>query len=385
MKGMVRFSTVWAVLILLAAGCDRPEPQSAAPDPEVEVITAAECEVREGLTRIAEVKACDEVQLVARVEGFLRKRHFAEGQAVKAGALLYEIEPEIYAARVSSAEAGLEQARAGLKNAQVEYDRQSTLRGREATSERAYDAAATLKLEAEARVKAAEAQLALARQDLSYTKIYAPFDGWIGISSRSEGNLVNLSSGPLATVVKTDPVRVEFVLGEPDLLALMKSPGRGRNHVARLFTQDGAEYRHPGTVSFWNNQLNTSTGTLRMQAQFPNPDRELVPGMFVRIRLEPRTGRMALTLPEEVLMSDQVGEYVYVVDAGGVVRRRDLATGYRFDSRVVIESGLQSGERVIAAGAQRIRPGTRVTPLPRSEAAAPASESSAPPPAGERK
>ncbi len=387
--------TFFGVLLAagLISGC-QPEEMPAPPPPEVRVFPVREGEITESIAAIGEVKAWDSVDLVARVEGYLRKRNFQEGGQVRKGQLLYQIEPEIYQAEVKSAEAALDKARAARQNAEREYQRQQTLDQKQATTERVLELAESSKLEAEANVRSAEAALETARQNLSYTEITAPFDGWIGLSPISEGNLVNLNSGPLTTLQKIDPVRVEFVLNEMDLLALQQYlPKRSGAQTGKpeaktgpeeeprirvtLFLQDGSRYAQPGRIRFWDNQLNTSTGTLKLQAEFANPQRRLIPGMFAKVELAPPQPHRALVIPEQALMTDQAGDYVYVVDSDGVVSRRTIRTGYRDQGLVVVTDKLQPGEQVIVEGVQQVRPGGRARAVPLTEPAAPGAPATA--------
>ena len=349
---------------MVLTGCREKEAPAAPAAPPVKVVPATEGYMFESASSIASIKANDEVNLVARVEGFLVKRLFEEGKPVRKGQLLYEIEPQIYEAKVKAAEADLEKAKANLTNADIEYERQKTLVGQDATSKRAFDNAAANKQEADAEVKSAEANLALARQNLSYTKIYSPFDGQIGLNTYSVGNLVDQNSGTLATVVKVDPVRVEFIITEFELIKLLKlRKGAEAPKVrVRLFLQDGSEYSEPGEIAYWSNRVNTNTGTFQLQAVFPNPKRQLMAGMFVRVNIGPADPHKSLLIPLVALMSDQAGDYVYVVEPDGRVARRDLELGYRDSRNIIVKSGLKAGERVIVEGIQKVRPGSPALP-----------------------
>lgn len=347
-----------AVVCLFIAGCDRKVPAVKVELPAVKGIKVGAHPYNPSSTVIAEVKPADEVNLVARVEGFLRKRHFAEGSRVRKGELLYEIEPELYSAKVKAAQAKLTKAQVAGKNADTDYKRQRRLLSTKAVSERTFDRVEATKLEADADIKSAEAELEIARQDLSYTKIYAPFDGVIGLSKFSEGNLVGPGSGTLATIVKNDVVRVEFVVPELLLLDAFGKKGRERDHFKiELITQDGKVYPYLGKVSFWDNKVNTTTGTFRVQAEFPNPKGALTAGMFGRIRISSLKNSSGLTIPEEALMVDQAGEYVYVVGTDGTVSRRNVVISYRGKGFAVVKSGVKAGETVIDAGVQHVRPG----------------------------
>ena len=349
-----------AVLLIGGTGCKRKVQAASRPVPEVNAVKLQQLPYRPSTLVIAEVKAFDEVNLVARVEGYLRKRHFKEGSLVKKNQLLFEIEPEVYQARVKYAEAKLAKARAAQKNADTDYNRQRKLLTTKAVSEQNYDKAEAAKLEADAEVKSAEADLQLARQDLSYTRIFAPFDGSVGLSTYSEGNLVNSSSGTLATVVRNDPVRVEFVISELQLLFLARERAENEDPLEfKLLTQDGKEHSREGKISFWDNKVNTSTGTFRIQAEFENPEGLLTPGMFCRIRIRVRKALKGILVPEEALMMDQAGEYVYAVGPDGVVSRRNVKVSYREKGFAVTSSGVKPGDVVIDEGTQQVKPGAK--------------------------
>ncbi len=370
-RGSMKRLSIFLAAAALLSGCEKEPPAPAAP-PVVETVTVAEGPITEFISAVGEAKAYDEVNLVARVEGYLVNRNFTEGQKVKKGQLLYEIEPTLYEAGVRSAEAALEKARAAQKNAEIQYTRQDSLLKKDATSERAFDNAEAEKLQAAADVKACEAALTTAKQDLEYTRIQAPFDGWIGLSAYSVGNLVNRESGTLAKVVSTDPMRVEFVVSEMDILTMRdyRRTEKGRPDVrVRLFLQNGAAYPLDGKIDFWNNEINPNTGTLKLQAVFQNPERLLLPGMFVRIRIEPAAPGRKLLVPLTALMNDQAGDYVYVVGPDGVVNRRTIGTEFRDGGFAVVKSNLTPGEKVIVKGLQKVRPGMTVEPRESSDPA----------------
>ncbi|MBQ7696768.1 MAG: efflux RND transporter periplasmic adaptor subunit [Lentisphaeria bacterium] len=346
--------------LLIGTGCNRKAQATPRPAPEVKAVKVQELPYRPSTLVIAEIKAFDEVNLVARVEGYLRKRHFKEGARVKKDQLLFEIEPEVYQAKVKAAEAKLTKAQAAQKNADTDYNRQRKLLTTKAVSEQNYDKAEAAKLEADAEVKNAEAELQLAKQNLSYTKIYAPFDGNVGLSAYSEGNLVNISSGTLATVVRNNPVRVEFVISELQLLFLLRERIESEDPLEfKLITQDGGEYPREGKISFWDNKVNTSTGTFRIQAEFDNPEGFLTAGMFCRIRIRVKKSLKGILVPEEALMMDQAGEYVYVIGADGTVSRKNVKVSYREKGFAAVSSGVKAGDVVIDEGTQQVKPGAK--------------------------
>lgn len=346
--------------LLLLAGCERKVPAPKAELPSVGAVAVKAYPYTPSSKVIAEVKAADEVNLVARVEGFLRKKHFVEGSRVKKGELLFEIEPELYQAKLKAAEAKLTKAQVAGKNADTDYKRQRQLLSSKAVSERTFDRVEATKLEADADIRSAQAEVEIARQDLSYTRIVAPFDGVIGLCNFSEGNLVGPNSGTLATVVKNDVMRVEFVVPEGMLLNVFEKQGANRDRYKfELITQDGKVYPYPGKVSFWDNKVNTSTGTFRIQAEFPNPRRSLTPGMFGRVRISPLQPLKGLLIPEEAIMSDQAGDYVYAVAPDGTVSRRTVEISYRENGIAAVKKGLKAGDIVIDNGTQHVRPGAK--------------------------
>lgn len=360
----VPWKLLWVLpLVLVAGGCRESKP--VAPPPQVGIHTVTKSPITIAVPAVGEAKASDSVNLVPRVQGFLRKRNFQEGARVKAGQTLFLIEPELYEAKVKAAEAAVEKARAGKTNADSDYLRQKELTEKDATSVRVFENAKAKKMESDADLKSAEAELATAKLNLGYTRMTAPFDGWVGLSAVSEGNLVKPDSGALATLLKTDPMRVEFVLNELDLLRLLKYRHAPTDMLTvRLRFQDGTTYGKTGKISFWDNRLSASTGTLKLQALFDNAKGELISGMFVRVSLEPAKPAEELLVPLLALMDDLTGEYVYTVAADGTVRRTQIKTGYKDDTFAVVESGLKAGDRVIVTGTQGVRPGSKATVKP---------------------
>ncbi len=353
-------------LSMMATGCEKPKAPESEPL-KIEVAVAAVRPVMEEFRVPAQTIAYDAVGIVARVEGYLNKRLYAEGSTVKEGQLLYEIEPEIYAADVAAAEAVLEEAQAAAENARLEYERQATLLGNDATSVRKRDEAIANKLQTAAAVKHASARLDIAKRNLGYTKIYAPFAGRIGLSRLSEGNLVSPASGILTTIQKTDPMRVEFVITETLLLQtrgldrIKRDDGTGL--TVQLEFSDGTVYPHAGQITYWDNTINPMTGTLKLQALFKNSDEGLLPGMFCRAVVTAQKAVDKLTIPLEALMNDQAGDYVYVVDDTDKVSRRTLETGYRSRTYAVVTKNLKAGEKVVVKGIQKVRPGQTVAPF----------------------
>ncbi|HBC88017.1 MAG TPA: efflux transporter periplasmic adaptor subunit [Lentisphaeria bacterium] len=351
---------------LLLQGCGKKE-KAEAPPPAVTVVKVASGNVTSAMEIIGQLKAYDEVDLVARVQGFLRKISFKEGSVVSKDQPLFEIEQEQYKAQVEAATAALMKVQATYGNAETTYNRQKKLLESDATAKKNYDDAAAAFMEAKAAVMQAEATLATAKLDLSYTDIKAPFDGRIGFYTYSEGNLVGPSSKRLANVVKLDPMRVQFNINEIDLVNLQmdrakdNAPKKGTMIVLVQF-QDGKTYKEEGRISFADNKVNSSTGTILVEALFPNPDQILVPGMYVKVILKDKEQKAALLIPQSSIQESLQGKFVLVVGTDKKVGQRDIKTGIKSGPSIEVTDGLKEGEMVIVEGLQKVKLESAVKP-----------------------
>jgi membrane fusion protein, multidrug efflux system len=339
-------------------------PQAAAappPAPAVGVRLAAMRGVSQSFEFVGRVKAIEKVELRARVEGFLEKVLFREGQDVKAGELLYQIEKVQFQAAVDQAKANLAVAEAALTNAKVEYERSLELVKRNFTPQSQVDTNKATLDSATGRVMQAKAALTQAQVNLDYTDIRAPIDGRIGRTAYTVGNLVNPASGVLATIVSQDPVYVLFPVSVRDLEAIREARRKEEGGMAKIDIRvrlpSGQEYAQRGVWNLTDPQVDPQTDSLIMRATIPNPDRTLTDGQFVTAIIRERQEEPRLVVPQAALQVDQSGYYVLVVNDQRKVEQRRVQTGPQRGTDVVVTSGVKEGEKVIVDGIQKVRPG----------------------------
>ena len=360
-----------AFLAALLAGCgDKPQAQtSAAPPPPAVGVRAAEMKgVARSYAFVGRIKAIDTVQLRARVEGFLEKVLFTEGQDVKSGDLLYQIEKTQYQAGVDQAKANLAAAEAQELNAQLTFNRSSELTRNQTVAQATLDQNRAALDSAKASVLQSEAALTIAQENLGYTDIKAPIDGRIGLTAHTQGNLVNSSSGVLATIVSQDPIYVQFPVSVRELENIREARKQENGTLIKIEVlirlSNGSEYGHPGVWNYTDTQVDQQTDTLIMRATLPNPERQLVDGAFVTVEVKERQEQPRLVVPQAALQVDQAGNYVLVVNDAHKVELKRVKTGVTVDTDVVVEQGLRQGEMVIVDGVQKVRPGQVVEATP---------------------
>lgn len=364
---MSRFILIFILLCVFSSGCTKKEKVVPVP-PSVTVVPATMGNVVSATELIGQSKAYDEVDLVARVQGFLTKINFKEGTTVTKGQLLFQIEKDQYEALVESAQAVLMKAKAVYDNAELTYNRQKKLFEENATAKKNLDDATAAYTEAKANIMQAEADLTTAKLNLGYTTINAPFDGRIGFYTYSEGNLVGLSSKKLANVVKLDPMRVQFNISEVDLVELQlnrvkDNPAAKNEYVVTVQFQNGTIYAQEGKISFADNKVNSSTGTILVEALFPNPDQVLVPGMYFKVAVKDKEQKPALLIPQSSIQESQLGKFVLVVGTDNKVSQRVIKTGIKSGPSIQVVEGLKEGEKVIVEGLQKVRLDMAVKPL----------------------
>jgi RND family efflux transporter MFP subunit len=321
----------------------------------------------------------------AQVTGYLLKQGYREGAFVRKGQLLFEIDPRPFQAALDQAEGQLAQAKAQLATdeavqgrTQLDVEKYTPLAKEQAASQQDLDNAVQNNLAAKATVQTAQAQIKTAaaavetaRINLEFTRLVAPIDGIAGQAQLQVGALVNLGSGPVTSVSTVDPIKVYFTVGEPQYLAWRQRfptdatrEAADKNLHLELILADGSTYARPGTFYFADRQVNESTGAIRIAALFPNPGNILRPGGYGKVRAVVRIQQGALLVPQRAVSELQGGYQVATVDGDNKVNIRTVQVGDRIGNQWVIAEGLKPGERVVAEGVQKVRPGARVNPKP---------------------
>lgn len=372
--GMQVSRTVLALSIaaVLAACGSEPQAQatSAPPPPSVGVVVTE----RANVPMVAELPGRTAPFLIAelrpQVTGIIKQRTFVEGAEVKAGDLLYQIDPATYQAAYDNAKAVLARAEANLNSAKLTAQRYAGLAKIDAVSQQANDdAIAALKL-AEADVAAAKAAQEQARIDLAFTRVTSPIDGRIGRSTVTAGALVIANQAQaLATVQQLDPIYVDVTQSSAELLRLRRDIEQGRiqrleggNIPVRLVLEDGSDYTEIGQLAFSEVSVDPNTGSVTMRAVFPNPAGELLPGMYVRSRIEQGVKDVVLVPHASVGRDPRGNATVMVVKPDNTVESRIVRTERSLGDKWVVSDGLENGERVIVEGLQKVRPGVTVAP-----------------------
>ncbi len=364
LRGLALLSACAALTACKPTAVTGPAPPT--PPPGVGVVAVESRGVTPSLAFIGRVKAVQIFQARARVEGFLTKIAYTDGQAVKTGQLLYQIEKTQYKAAVEQAEANLASAKAVEVNAQLAYDRAAQLVKSSAGTQASVDQTRATLESAKAGVLQNQAALDIANENLGYTDITSPIDGRIGFTAVTLGNLVNAATGVLATVVSDDPIYVQFPVSMrqiADLSAKHKGEvAHGVDIKVRATLANGKPYDQVGDWSFVSNQVDQQTDSLPVRATFPNPKHALVDGAFVTVKVEEGAPQQRLVIPRSALQLDQIGVYVLVVGPDKKVEVRRVQTGEAVETEIAIASGLKAGEKVIVDGIQKVRPGEVVNP-----------------------
>ncbi|WP_181832753.1 efflux RND transporter periplasmic adaptor subunit [Bosea caraganae] len=360
-----------AAMALALGACNERQaaaPPAAPPPPAVGVQPAAKKGVTWTYSFVGRIKAIENVALMARVQGFLDKVQFTEGQDVKTGDVLYQIEKIQYQAQVDQAQANLAAAKAQELNAQLTYTRSQDLVKTQAVSQATLDSnRANLDI-AHASVLQNQAALTQAKENLGYTDVISPINGRIGRTTYTQGNLVGPTSGTLATIVSQDPMYVLFQVSVRQLEEIREArkqeDGSQLKIAITVRLPTGKEYAHPGVWNYTDPQVDQQTDTLTMRATLPNPERQLIDGEFVSVEVRERQEQPRLVVPQAAIQVDQAGSYVMVVDKDNKVQQRRIKLGPQQGSDIVAESGIEEGENIIVDGLLKVRPGLIVSATP---------------------
>jgi len=375
----VRLLTVAAGAGALAlAACSQENHYVAPPPPKVTVAPPVQRPVTRYLELTGNTAAVNSADLVARVAGFIHEINYQDGAFVKAGTLLFTIEPEPYEVKLVQAQAAEAGAQATLKQTQADFQRQEQLLPRQTATQQQYDQALAARDSARANFQQAQANTKLAGLNNDYAHVKVPFDGIVTARQVSVGEFVGGTATPtvLATIVQVDPIYVNFNISEQDVLRLrteITRRGLTRDDIKQVPVEIGLQtesgYPHVGAFDYASPIVNSSTGTLAARGVFQNADRVLLPGYFARVRVPVEQQSDALLVADTALGSDQGGRYVLVVNMDNVVEHRNVTIGPLAEGLRVIEGGLKPDERVVIAGVLRAVPGQKVDPQPQAAVA----------------
>jgi membrane fusion protein (multidrug efflux system) len=370
--GPLRPFLALAAMLLCVAGCEQEAPR-VAPPLKVAVLKVEPRDIPLYLEMVGQTGGSVDIPIRARVDGVIEEMHFLEGRPVTKGQLLYVIDSRPYQSQVAEAEGRLAQARTGLAKARSDLDRIRPLAEMDAVSKQDLDGAIAQFEAAEGAMQAAMAQVDQSEIQLGYTRITAPVAGLIGITQAKVGEYVGRSPNPvvLNVVSRTDPIRVRFSINEREYLRFRRRLSGEMQDIdsddatdagLQLILADGSIHPHLGRVVTFDAAIDPTTGTLSLEADFPNPERLVLPGQFARVRgvVELRSG--AIAVPQRAVMETQGLFQVAVVADDNTVELRRIVTGPRTEGLWIVESGLKAGERIALEGLQRLRTGMTVVP-----------------------
>lgn len=362
-----------ATLILITflgistTGCEQ-EPITQEP-PAVIVTTVKEDKIFHSIDLVGRTEASEDVNIRSRVEGTLLERHFNEGDEVTKDQLLFTLDPAPYQAVVDQSQSEIDRLQAILDEATINFDRGERLVKKGTISQSQMDELTSKKIQAESALKGAQAQLEKAALNLSYTKITAPITGRIGKSLLSLGDLVTPNQDTLATIVKLDPIYVNFQVNEKAFVDFQEearkriSAGQEEPSVVpQLRLSNDKMYPHDGQLDFMDNRVDQATGTIKIRAVFPNDNKMLLPGQYVTLILRQKTPQQALLVPQASVQENQQGKFVLVVNSEKVVEARPVKLGQRVKTRWEVIDGLNPGETIITEGIQKVKIGGKVKP-----------------------
>jgi RND family efflux transporter MFP subunit len=356
---------------LLVSGCGEKNAFIPPPPPKVELALPVKETVTRYLDATGSTAAVNSTTLVARVQGFVQEIKYKDGDAVKAGQVLFVIEPKPYQLALEQAEAGQSSAAASTKQTEADYNRQVELAAKNISSQSTLDQATAAKDAAVAKQNLSEADIEQAKLNLSYTEVKAPFDGIVTAREVSLGQLVG-AGGPttLATIVQLDPIYVNFAVSETDVQSIragIRERGLTSEDLKKIPIEVGLQsekgYPHKGTLDYAAPSVTAATGTLMVRGVLPNKDRALLPGYFVRVRVPRAAQPDMLLVPDRVIGSDQGGRYVMVANKDDVVEQRKVELGQLVGDLRVITKGIAPQDRVVISGLMTVIPGQKIEPV----------------------
>ena len=313
---------------------------------------------------VGRIEEDKEISIVSRVDGWLQKKFFSDGDYVKKGQLLFQIEPDSYAIAVKNAEATLRSAQANYDNALIEMKRAKELLKGDYVSKSYYDQTFTKYSTGKAAVDAARADLEKRKLDLSYTKIYAPFDGKIGSSLIDEGNYITAQTGKLAVIVTIDPIYSTFTLKSDDLKLFNTEKSSDLPDVSvRIKMADGSLYSEPGKMDFIDNKVDLDYGTIKLRAVFANPEKKLIPNEFVRVILTSNSDSVKTVVSQTSVLESINGKYVWIIDENGCAKQKNIEVSGAYNDFWIVSDGLKPGDKIIASNLQSLRQGVKVSEI----------------------
>ncbi|HEX3484221.1 MAG TPA: efflux RND transporter periplasmic adaptor subunit [Micropepsaceae bacterium] len=367
--GTAAIFAIWGgafAFLELSHATEQPAPVTEVPAVPVNVETVKPGDVRVWSEFSGRLNAVDYAEIRPEVSGRITDVRFQDGQTVKAGDVLFVIDPRPFEAALAKAEANLASARTNAAFAQTEFDRAATLIKSQAIAQRLYDQQANAKRVADAAVQAAEAELLQAKVDIDHAYVKAPIGGRISRPEITLGNLVEAGpNAPLLTsVVSNDGIYADFEVDEQTYVQFVRTQAdteaKERRIPVQMTVQGDNERLYKGTIYSFDNRINTASGTIRARARFDNKDGSLVPGMFVAVKIGSEMKSVALVVPERAIGNDQNKKFIFVVGNDNKVAYREVALGQQVEGKRIILSGLHAGERVVVDGLQHIAPDATV-------------------------
>jgi RND family efflux transporter MFP subunit len=365
--------------VLTLSACGEKNTFVPPPPPKIEVALPLKKNVTRYLEATGNTAAVNTTTLVARVQGFIQAIKYKDGDAVKAGDVLFVIEQKPYQLTLEQAEAGQSSAAADTKKAEADYKRQVDLAAKNIASQSTLDQSTAAKDAAVAKQKQSEVDIEQAQLNLSYTEVKAPFDGIVTAREVSLGQLVGAGSPTtLATIVQLDPIYVNFAVSETDVQEIragIRARGLTSDDLKKIPIEVGLQseegYPHKGNLDYAAPTITASTGTLLVRGVLPNENRSLLPGYFVRVRVPRAEEPNMLLVPDRVIGSDQSGRYVLVANKDNVLEQRKVELGQQAGDLRVIDKGLKPDDRVVISGLMSVVPGQKIDPIDKTITAPP--------------